>query len=389
MKKLLLLGLVGLTTPLAAQQTVNYELFTEMNGGLLTQAGTSIPIWGYGHISDGEITLPGPILTCMEGDSVVVFMDNPSPESHTIHWHGLDVDQANDGVPSTSFLVPTDSAATYRFRADHSGTYLYHCHVTTTLHLTMGMYGMFLVDRPDGTLFEGGPGRDRDVPKLFSDLELATNFNPPASFPFHDMRPNYFMINGATGDLLYEPEAVTTYTPGEVLALRLGSMAYSRVDVRFPEVLGAQLWMSDGRPVTNPGPIDTLEIYPGERFTVLFTAPSMDATGWNGEIEVDYWSMVDETLERTQPMVFADLTAGVSSATSDQIRAFPNPTSRTLNVDGAPSGSTWTLRDATGRPVMTGRVPEGRLEVDLAGKAAGLYIFSTSNGASLRVLHQP
>lgn len=379
----------ALTALASAQQTVNYELFTEMNGALLTQAGTEIPIWGYGHISEGEITLPGPLLTCMEGDSVVVLMENPSPESHTIHWHGLDVDQANDGVPSTSFLVPTDSAATYRFRADYSGTYLYHCHVTTTLHLTMGMYAMFLVGRPDGTLFEGGPGRDRDVPKLFSDLELATNFNPPASFPFHDMRPNYFMINGATGDLLYEPEAVTTYTPGEVLALRLGSMAYSRVDVRFPEVLGAQLWMSDGRPVTNPGPIDTLEIYPGERFTVLFTAPSTDATGWNGEIEVDYWSMVDESLERTQPMVFADLTSGVATVATDAIRAFPNPTNSTVNIDGAPIGSTWTLRDAAGRPLMTGRVPEGRLEVDLAGKAAGFYIFSTSNGASLRVLHQP
>lgn len=389
MKSFFALIFCALSVVAVAQQTVQYELFTGMDGNLLTPAGSAIPIWGYGHIEDGEITLPGPLLTCMEGDSVVVLMENPSPESHTIHWHGLDVDQANDGVPSTSFLVPTDSAATYRFRADYSGTYLYHCHVTTTLHLTMGMYGMFIVDRPDGTLFAGGPGHDYDVPKLFSDLELATNFDPPASFPFHDMRPNYFMINGATGDLLYEPESVTTYTPGEVLALRLGSMAYSRVDVRFPEFLGAELWMSDGRPVTNPGPVDTLEIYPGERFTVLFTAPSMDATGWNGEIEVDYWSMVDETLERTQPMVFTDLTAGVSSATSAPIRAYPNPTSDHITIDGLHPGADWTLRDATGRPVIKGRVTEGRLEVDLAGKSAGLYIFSTSNGASLRILRQP
>ena len=175
------------------------QLFSGMQGYTFLPDGTAVPIWGYGWVADGFITLPGPLLSYSEGESVQLNFANPSPESHTIHLHGLDVDQANDGVPSTSFQVTTGGETTYSFSADYPGTFLYHCHVTTTLHLTMGMYGMVLVTRPDQTLFEGGPVYAADVPLLFSDLELATNFDPVGSFPFHDMRPDVFMVNGASG----------------------------------------------------------------------------------------------------------------------------------------------------------------------------------------------
>ena len=147
------------------------QLFSGMEGYTFLPDGTAIPIWGYGWVADGYITLPGPLLEYTEGESVQLNFTNPSPESHTIHLHGLDVDQANDGVPSTSFFVVTGGETTYEFEADHPGTFLYHCHVTTTLHLTMGMYGMILVNRPDMTLYEGGPGYSENAPLLFSDLE--------------------------------------------------------------------------------------------------------------------------------------------------------------------------------------------------------------------------
>ena len=170
------------------------QLFSGMEGYTFLPDGTAIPIWGYGWVADGYITLPGPLLEYTEGESVQLNFTNPSPESHTIHLHGLDVDQANDGVPTTSFFVVTGGESTYEFEADHPGTFLYHCHVTTTLHLTMGMYGMILVNRPDMTLYEGGPGYSENAPLLFSDLELETNLNAVQSFPFHDIRTDVFMV---------------------------------------------------------------------------------------------------------------------------------------------------------------------------------------------------
>ena len=182
MVAILLLGDVA-GMPKMQAQSMPPQLFSEMDGIHFLDDGTAVPIWGYGWVTDGFITLPGPLLTYNEGQQVDLNFTNPSPESHTIHLHGLDVDQANDGVPATSFLVATGESTVYSFEATHPGTFLYHCHVTTTLHLTMGMYGMILVKRPDGTLWEGGPPYDEDVPLLFSDLEMETNLGPVASFP--------------------------------------------------------------------------------------------------------------------------------------------------------------------------------------------------------------
>ena len=158
MKRLwMALGLVCVLGADLRGQGVPPALFSEMDGLHFLDDGTALPIWGYGWTTDGYISLPGPLLEYTHGADVVLAFENPSPESHTIHLHGLDVDQANDGVPATSFYVETGESTSYEFNATHTGTYLYHCHVTTTLHLTMGMYGMVLVTRPDGALFENGP----------------------------------------------------------------------------------------------------------------------------------------------------------------------------------------------------------------------------------------
>ncbi len=119
-----------------AQTTQPPLLFSEMDGIHILEDGTALPFWGYGLSSVGEITLPAPVLTYTLDQNVNIVFSNPSPESHTIHLHGLDVDQANDGVPSTSFNIPLNGTGSYQFVADHAGTVLYHCHVTTTLHLS-------------------------------------------------------------------------------------------------------------------------------------------------------------------------------------------------------------------------------------------------------------
>lgn len=383
-RSLLLPALLASAASLA-QAPVTFHLFAEMNGVHETAAGGEIPIWGYGWADEGFITLPAPLLSCLEGDSVHLIMDNPSPESHTIHLHGLDVDQANDGVPSTSFQVPTDSSATYAFRADHSGTYLYHCHVTTTLHLTMGMYGMFVVDRSDGSLFDGGPTPDRTVPLLFSDLELATNFNPTGAFPFHDIRPNFFMINGRNGAQLEAEDAVIDYAPGELIALRLGSMAYSRIDVHLPAALNATVVMSDGRPVP-PLPTELLPIYPGERFTVLFEAP---ATGWDGTVDCDFVMMADNEYEQTQTIHFNNLVAGIGEdlGVSSIWRAAPNPSAEDVVItrDQGTAGG-WSVRDISGRVVTAGEVPAGPASISLSLPGPGQFLFTGPDGAVTRLL---
>ena len=362
---------VALMISRAAAQQAPPALFSEMDGIHFLEDGTALPIWGYGWTTDGYITLPGPLLHYQEGDQVVLAFENPSPESHTIHLHGLDVDQANDGVPSTSFYVATGESTTYDFTATHSGTYLYHCHVTTTLHLTMGMYGMVLVTRPDGTIYEGGPLVSQDVPLLFSDLEVATNLDPVGSFPFHDMRPDVFMVNGKAGSQL-DDEVVWT-TSDAPTALRLGSAAYSRIRCHFPEALNAQLWMSDGRPVPVEV-LDSLDMYPGERFTVLIQPEE----GYNGGFHAEFLHMVDDQSESMQWISVRDDSLHPSSmATLEGGRGtwFPNPASDFVQTL---SDKTCTVWDPQGRVVFQGKVPANRL--DVSAWPNGVYTTRTNGG---------
>lgn len=360
-----LVAVLSLIAFQARGQQAPPQLFSGMQGYTFLPDGTAVPIWGYGWVADGFITLPGPLLTYTEGESVQLNFANPSPESHTIHLHGLDVDQANDGVPGTSFQVTTGGEATYSFTADYPGTFLYHCHVTTTLHLTMGMYGMVLVTRPDETLFEGGPSYATDVPLLFSDLELATNFDPVGSFPFHDMRPDVFMVNGASGSQLENPDRIVHFEPGQPVALRLGSMAYSRVVCQFPPELNATCFMSDGRALPAPFDVDSLEIYPGERFTVLI-APD---EGWDGHLPCEFWSMVDHTLESTEYIHIRDAALDMMERESFDPIGFPNPTRSDIQWNNGRVIDVW---DAAGRHVYSGMLNAGRLSV--SGWPAGTYV---------------
>lgn len=365
MKHFLVALLVCCSTLGMNAQQAPPQLFSGMDGYTFLPDGTALPIWGYGWVADGYITLPAPLLTYSQGEPVQLNFTNPSPESHTIHLHGLDVDQANDGVPGTSFQVVTGAEATYEFTADYPGTFLYHCHVTTTLHLTMGMYGMVLVTRPDMTLFEGGPSYAQDAPLLFSDLEVATNLDPVGSFPFHDIRPDVFMVNGASGDQLESAEHIVHFEPGEPVALRLGSMAYSRVVCQFPPELNATCFMSDGRPLNTPFTADSLEIYPGERFTVLIEPDA----GWDGHIDCAFWSMVDHTLESTESIHVRDAALDVEDFSAAHLPGFPNPTNDWIQWQDARTVEVW---DAAGRPFASLQLTNGRLSVE--GWPIGTYI---------------
>ena len=102
-----------------SQDTTVIHLMSRMDGRHTLENASQTNFWGYGYTSEDSITLPGPLLEIPKGDSVYLHFYNDSPENHTIHLHGLDASQANDGVPGTSFSVHDNYSATYRFLANH------------------------------------------------------------------------------------------------------------------------------------------------------------------------------------------------------------------------------------------------------------------------------
>lgn len=91
-------------------------------------------------------TVPGPAIVVHTGDLVQVTLINHIPGiGVTLHWHGLNVPNADDGVPGvTQNAVPTGHTFTYKFRVHQTGTFWYHSHQDAFTQVDRGLYGAFI-----------------------------------------------------------------------------------------------------------------------------------------------------------------------------------------------------------------------------------------------------
>jgi len=256
---------------------------------------------------------------------------HPSKRVHTIHWHGLEPDPRNDGVGHTSFEVT--GSYTYQWAPDtgipgssnagSAGTYFYHCHVNTPLHVQMGMFGPLVVDpvvHPDFPVepgvtrrsFVDGPEYDIETETLLVPYSLDARWHTldhAAGLSGEDVgldrfEPTNFYLLG--GELARGPGAEGPWQLSAIRAnatagsrkptlLRLINSNYFPVDMRFTDAAGkavamAELIAHDGRsyrdtsdplgassPVGDAGhPLMTSFITLGaaERFDVLLRPPA-------------------------------------------------------------------------------------------------------------------
>jgi len=104
-------------------------------------SGREVEAWAF----NGQV--PGPELTATVGDVLAVTLRNRDiRRGVTLHWHGYDVPNSQDGVPGvTQEAVLPGQAFVYRFRADRAGTYWYHTHAVSDIGVRMGLYGVLVV----------------------------------------------------------------------------------------------------------------------------------------------------------------------------------------------------------------------------------------------------
>ncbi len=100
-------------------------------------------------------TVPAPLVRLKEGQKVRLRVANTLDEDSSIHWHGLLVPFAMDGVPGISFpgILPR-STFDYEFDVIQSGTYWYHSH--SAYQEEDGVYGPIVIDPagPDPVAFD-------------------------------------------------------------------------------------------------------------------------------------------------------------------------------------------------------------------------------------------
>ena len=104
-------------------------------------SGTKVDAWTF----DGRA--PGPELRAHRGDLVEVTLVNKDiGDGATIHWHGVDVPNAEDGVAGiTQDSVAPGQRYVYRFRPEQAGTFWYHTHQDASKGVKLGLYGALVI----------------------------------------------------------------------------------------------------------------------------------------------------------------------------------------------------------------------------------------------------
>jgi len=191
--------------------------------------------------------VPGPIIRATEGDQVRINVKNNLDQSTVVHWHGLYVPNAMDGVPYVT-QEPIQPGATfaYEFTLRNPGTHMYHSHHNSLNQVNRGLLGAFIVDPKDASTY---PAHDREYVMVLNDLMLG------------------FTINGKG----FPATDAVVANKGERVLVRFlneGVMSHPMHLHGMPmEVIAKDGWM-----LSNPYKCDTVDVAPGNRYDVIIEA---------------------------------------------------------------------------------------------------------------------
>ena len=210
-------------------------------------------------------TVPGPMIRVTEGVQVRIIVKNELPDPTTIHWHGVEVPNAMDGVPGiTQDPIQPGETFTYEFTAKPAGTFMYHSHYEGDIQVGAGLYAPFIIDPKDPEA--NPPVVDKTL--MISEW-LMTGGQTFAAMPMGGMEPNYFTINGKA----FPATETITVKKGDLVRLRfivIGQFIHPMHLHGFPFKIVA----TDGHPVPEASQLtkDTVSVAPGERYDVEFVA---------------------------------------------------------------------------------------------------------------------
>ena len=213
-------------------------------------------------------TVPGPEIRVPYGQRVRIEVKNSLPDETTVHWHGIDVPNAMDGVPGvTQEPIAPGGTYTYEFvalpagRDSAGGTFLYHSHVDEDRQFGLGLSGAFVIEPKQRQRY--------DVEKTVVIQEWTLNPMSGETWPAMEMTgmlPNFFTLNGKS------------YPATEPVKMKVGQRALFRLvgagSSSHPMHLhGTDFTVvaKDGHPLAAPFKADVIQVGSGERYDIAFS----------------------------------------------------------------------------------------------------------------------
>ncbi len=203
--------------------------------------------------------VPGPEIRVTEGDKVRVRLTNDlGDEATAIHFHGLLIPNAMDGVPFiTQPPVNPGETFVYDFVARNPGSHMYHSHLNSAFQVTKGLLGAFIIEPKDKGSY---PAFDKEYTMILGDGPLG------------------YTLNGHG----FPGTEVLTANKGERLLVRFmneGLMIHPMHLHGMPMTVVAQ----DGY-LNTPYRCDTVNVAPGQRIDVLVECTEVGAWAFHCHI---------------------------------------------------------------------------------------------------------
>lgn len=205
-------------------------------------------------------TFPGAEIRLQQGDRLDARLDNALEEGTLIHWHGIRVPNAMDGVSMlTQEVLSPRQLFEYRFSVPDAGTYWYHAHYLSYDQVARGLFGPLIVTETHP------PDVDRDITVQLLDLKIDASgrFDP-------DTNTSAFTTLGRIGNV--QKAHVSVSQPvriGDRIRLRLINTATDRIVAVQITGLDGRLVALDGMPLSDPRDFDVVTLGPGQRADVI------------------------------------------------------------------------------------------------------------------------
>lgn len=184
---------------------------------MLGEEAPATAVWTYNGVE------PGPALRLRQGAPFRATVENGLAETTTVHWHGIRLPNAMDGVPGlTQKSIPPGGRFDYAFTPPDAGTFWYHSHDDSLVQMGRGLAGALIIEETEP------PAVDRDLLwtiqdwRLEPDAQIAPDFRNRMEEAMDGRVGNTVTINGRL------PETLRVRV-GERVRLRLLNAAIARM----------------------------------------------------------------------------------------------------------------------------------------------------------------
>lgn len=230
--------------------------------------GKTLVAWGY------NAQIPGPEIRVTEGDKVKIVFTNKLPKATTVHWHGIDVPNDQDGVPGvTQKAIKPGETYTYEFTAKPAGTRFYHTHggaamVDEAEQLDKGLSGAFIIEPKD--FATNKPDREYTLILDEWDTNRMSDMMGNNAGAMGAMAYNVFTLNGRA---FPDTEALKV-KEGERVRIRMINGGTSTIHPMHLHGHQFKIVAVDGNPVPKAAQLtrNTQPIHPGETYDIEFIA---------------------------------------------------------------------------------------------------------------------